>query len=213
MCLLVFLAQRNCCTSNDIVVENMFVPQERVLGLTNLVAGNGLGRALHGSAVYASPMAPVLLIAAASPTIGQARSVLRRFREKTVERTRAISPTSEKQRSSIHARLGEASQEIHEAELLIRDVVADAMRLRGDASTEERSRWALGFTRAVHGARRATQRLADASGSSVHFQKNPVQRAVRDANTATSHIAFDWDARHELLGRVQLGLDADGFLF
>jgi alkylation response protein AidB-like acyl-CoA dehydrogenase len=199
--------------SNDIVVEETFVPRERSAPLLEFATGNGIGAKLHGSPIYASPMAPILMTAAASPTVGQARSVVRRFREKATARARALSSVAERDRSSVQGRLAEAAHEVHEAELVMRDVIAEVMRRRGDASRLERARWSLALTRAVHGARRAIQRIADVSGGGAHFQRDPLQRAVRDANTASSHVAFDWDARHELWGRVQLGLEADGFLF
>lgn len=203
-----------CATgSNDIVIEDGFVPRERAASLLDIASGNGLGATLHASPIYASPMAPVLLTAAASPVVGQARSVVRRFGEKATERVRAMSAVAERDRSAVQARLAESAHEVREAELLMRDVIAEVMRRRGDASLLERARWSLALTRAVHGARRAIQRIADASGGSAHFQRDPLQRAVRDANTASSHVAFDWDARHEQWGRLQLGLEADGFLF
>ena len=141
-----------------------------------------------------------------------ARSVVRRFREKATERIRVLSAVAERDRSAVQARLAEAAHEVHEAELVMRDVIAEVMRRRGDASMPERARLSLALTRAVHGARRAIQRIADISGGKAHFRRDPLQRAVRDANTASSHVAFDWDARHELWGRVQLGLEAEGFL-
>lgn len=203
-----------CATgSNDIVIEDGFVPREHTARLLDIASGNGLGAKLHASPIYASPMAPVLMTAAASPVVGQARSVVRRFGEKATERVRAMSAVAERDRSAVQARLAESAHEVHEAELLMRDVIAEVMRRRGDASLLERARWSLALTRAVHGARRAIQRIADASGGSAHFQSDPLQRAVRDANVASSHVAFDWDARHEGWGRLQLGLEADGFLF
>jgi hypothetical protein len=49
--------------------------------------------------------------------------------------------------------------------------------------------------------------VAEASGASAHFQTHPLQRAVRDANVASCHVAFDRDAQTELLGKLLLGLE------
>jgi len=199
--------------SNDILVEEAFVPTDHAASLVAISAGNGPASKLHAAEVYQSPMVPVLMTAAATPTIGQARAAVRRFREKTAERTRPMSQVAERDRAGVQMRLAESAHETREAELVMRDVIGEVMRLRASASLEQRVRWALGMTRAVHGARRAIHRLADAGGASGQFEHDPLQRAVRDANAAASHIAFDWDARHQGLGGVMLGVAPNTMLF
>ena len=49
--------------------------------------------------------------------------------------------------------------------------------------------------------------ISEASGASAHFQSDPLQRMVRDANTMASHVVFDLDARLQLYGCEQLGRD------
>jgi hypothetical protein len=49
--------------------------------------------------------------------------------------------------------------------------------------------------------------VAEGSGASAHFENDPLQRAHRDINMATCHIAFDNDAQRENYGRLLLGLE------
>ncbi len=53
----------------------------------------------------------------------------------------------------------------------------------------------------------AIRQIADASGASAHFQSDPLQRALRDVTTMSSHGVFDLEVRLEIYGRVLLGLD------
>ncbi|MEZ4217617.1 MAG: hypothetical protein R3E88_14125 [Myxococcota bacterium] len=198
--------------SNDLVVRDAFVPRDRVLSLASIASGQGEGARLYDAPVYASPMVVVLMTAAGSPIVGQARSVVRRFRDKTVARTRMGGVRSERDKTTIQLRLALADAAVREAELVLRDVVADLMERRATATLADRARWALGITRAVHGARGAIQTILEASGGSAHFRDDPQQRALRDANVCVSHVAFDWDGRHELHGRLALGLEPQALL-
>jgi len=198
--------------SNDIVVRGAFVPRDRVLSLLSISAGQGEGARLYGSPIYASPMVVVLMLACSTPIVGQARSVVRRYREKTTSRTRMANLRSEREKASVQIRLARAEATVRESELALRDVVADVMARRPDVTLEDRARWALAITRAVHAARGAIQQVLEGSGGSAHFRSDPQQRALRDANVCVSHIAFDWDARHELYGSLALGVDPQSLL-
>jgi alkylation response protein AidB-like acyl-CoA dehydrogenase len=103
-------------------------------------------------------------------------------------------------------RLAQATIEAEQAERTLRAVAEDVMRLRDQATPLDRSRWSSSVTHAVHQARRVIQDVVEASGASSHFLRHPLQRALRDVQTASSHVAFDQDAQRELYGRLLLGL-------
>ncbi len=195
--------------SNDIVVDEVFVPAERSVPMAGMVAGSGDGARLHEAPLYRTPMVPILMLAASLPVVGTARAAVRGFRERLEGRTRAYSTTPEAEKPALQMRLGRAALEVRQAELLLRDVVSEVMTLRADASLEDRARWSACYTQAVHQSRRVVLDVAEASGASAHFQTHPLQRAARDVNVMACHVAFDADARHELYGRMLLGLDAN----
>jgi len=198
--------------SNDIVVDNQFVPEERTASLLSLRMGCGIGAELHTAPIYRTPMVVVLMMAAATPSLGQARARLRAFEEKTVDRERMNMGRAERSKASVHMRLADAQQTLREAELVIEDVVAQAMEKRNQATLQDRAGWALGLTRAVHKARQVIQSVADASGGSAHFSHDPSQRALRDVNVVATHVAFDWDGRHQLYGATRLGIEPESAL-
>ena len=199
--------------SNDIVVDDALVPAERSVSIPDMILGRAEGSRLHASPLYRTPMIPILVLAAAMPVVGQARAVVGGFRERLAGHVRMGSATAQAERPAAQMRLGEAEIEQRQAELLLRDVAADVCARRDAARPEDRARWAASLAQAVHQSRRVIQRIAEASGASAHFQQHPLQRALRDANVASCHIAFDLDGRLELYGRLLLGLEPNAALF
>ena len=198
--------------SNDILIEDVFVPAERSVDLLALSSGRGEGVRIHGNPLARTPMLAVLVTAAATPIVGHARTVVRRFAEETIGRARMGSGVEARAQPRVQIRLADAEQSLRESELRVREVAASVARLRDTATLLDRAGWLLSLARAAHGARDVIQRVVDGSGGSAQFVADPLQRALRDANTALNHVVFDLDARHEVYGRIRLGLDPDTFL-
>ncbi len=193
--------------SNDIVVDDVHVSAERMVPIRGMVTGRAEGARLHDAPLYRTPMIPILMLAASLPAVGTARAVVRGFRERLQGQTRAFGTQAQGEKPALQMRLGRAALEVRQAELLLRDVVAEVMERRSDASIADRARWSASYAHAVQQSRRAILDVAEASGASAHFQTHPLQRAVRDVNVVACHIAFDADARHELYGRTLLGME------
>jgi alkylation response protein AidB-like acyl-CoA dehydrogenase len=194
--------------SNDIVIDGAFVPAERTVTVLDLLEGRGEGARLHASPLYHTPMIPILVLAASMPIVGQARAVVRGFRERLLSHTRpGVPPVKLAEKPALQRRLAQAAIEIRQAELLLRDVCAEVCSLRNRASRLERGRWIASGATALHQARRVIQDVSEASGASAHFQSHPLQRALRDANVASCHLVFDRDAQQEVYGKLLLGME------
>jgi alkylation response protein AidB-like acyl-CoA dehydrogenase len=194
--------------SNDIVIDGAFVPAERSVAVLDLIEGRGEGARLHAGPLYQTPMIPILVLAASMPVIGQARAVVRGFRERLLNHVR-IGPGAVKQaeKPALQRRLAHAAIEIQQAELLLRDVAAEVRALRNQATRLQRARWVASGAHALHQAKRVIQDASEASGASAHFQSHPLQRALRDANVASCHLIFDLDTQQELYGKLLLGIE------
>lgn len=48
--------------------------------------------------------------------------------------------------------------------------------------------------------------LLEASGASVHFVDNPLQRIKRDVDIICGHVVFDYDVARELSGALEAGV-------
>jgi alkylation response protein AidB-like acyl-CoA dehydrogenase len=202
-----------CATgSNDVVIDDVFVPAERVVSVPDMVLGRAHGARLHEGPLYRTPMIPILLLAAAMPAVGQARAVVSAFRTRLLERARLMGPV-QAQRASAQIRLAQAEIEVRQAELMLRDVAAAVMEKRDTATPAERAGWAASTAHVVHQCRRTILDVAEASGASAHFLSHPLQRAVRDVNVMSCHIIFDRDAQRENFGRLLLGYDPTSPLF
>jgi alkylation response protein AidB-like acyl-CoA dehydrogenase len=202
-----------CATgSNDMVFEDVFIPEERAVSTLDLSTGRAPGSQQHAGALYRTPMAPILMLAASMPLVGHASEVARQYRARLEGQVRML-VTKSAERPAYQARLARVSIEAEQAERLLRDVAADVMRLRDSAELVDRGRWAASLTHAVHQAREVIDSVGVAAGASAHFSKDPLQRARRDINMATCHVAFDLDNQLELYGRLLLGFEPKAGLF
>jgi 3-hydroxy-9,10-secoandrosta-1,3,5(10)-triene-9,17-dione monooxygenase len=198
--------------SNDIVVDDLIVPEEQTASLIEIGEGRGIGGKLYEGPLYRTPMIPILGLAAAMPAVGQAKAAVQRFREHMTDRILYGTLTKQSDRPAAQIRLARAAIEAHQAELLLRSVVKDVMALRERATRADRSRWVSSYAYAVDQCKRVLQSVAEASGAHAHFQSHPLQRAVRDINTMACHALFDLDSRLENHGRTMLGLEPEGLL-
>lgn len=198
--------------SNDIVIQDLVVPEEHTASILDMSAGKGLGASLHASPLYRTPMIPILGLAAAMPSIGQALAAIEGFRKRMADRILYGTLTKQADKPAAQMRLARAEIEMRQTVLLVRDVVREIMALRDAATPPDRARWLASYAHAVDQSKRVLQSLCEASGAHAHFQSHPLQRAVRDANTMACHVVFDLDSRLETHGRAMLGLEPNGIL-
>ena len=195
--------------SNDVVIDNVFIPQERALEMRGMMGGNGPGSQIHDGPLYRTPMMPILTMAATMPALGQAKTAVRLFRERLQERT-LLDMNKQVQRSASQMRLARAEVEVCETELLLRHFVEDVCTKRNTATLEDRARWATQLAMTVHQCKKIIQDVVEASGAHAHFQDNPLQRAQRDVNTLSCHFVFDLDGKLETYGKLLLGQELGG---
>jgi len=198
--------------SNDLLLHDCFVPAERTVSVIEMGEGRGLGASLHPAPLYRTPMIPILVLAASMPAVGQARAALDRFVGGAAERVRYANPMKQAEKPAVQMRLGRAALEVGIAEEALRRIAREVMERRDGATRADRARWMAEAAHAVHLSRGVLESLADVAGGSAHFQSHPLQRAVRDLRTLSAHVVFDLDARLELHGRAQLGLEVTGLL-
>ena len=197
--------------SHDIVIEEARVPSERSADFLAMVNGRATGARIHEGPLYRTPMIPILALAASMPAVGQARAAVRAFRDRLADRILFGTPgIRQADKPAAQIRLARAEIEARQAELLMRDVVAEVMALRERATVADRIRWTASLACAVDASKRILQSIGEASGASAHFLSHPLQRSLRDVNVMACHVVFDLDQRLEMHGRAMLGLEAAG---
>ena len=75
--------------SNDAMVTDVFVPEHRLVRVTDIYAGTAPGAGLHDSATYRWPMVPALSLLAAMPALGGAERAADVYAERLSQRVLA----------------------------------------------------------------------------------------------------------------------------
>ena len=193
--------------THDVVCEDVFVP-ERYLMPAMRRDGGGDGRFDHP--IYKVPLSPLLAFTVAVPVLGVARAAVAAYRERLVGHTKRGTDARQADKQAAQIRLGRADTKVAAAELLIRNAIKENLRCAregGDGSIPFRNALRAQISYSAELCREAVLLTVEASGTSIHYQSNPVQRYLRDIMVMTSHIIMDMDVTMEQHGRSLLGLD------
>src|SRR6201996_9186374 len=119
-----------CATgSNDVVVDDVWVPGHRLVAVADIYSGTAPGAALHDDAVYRWPMVPALALTAAMPALGSAELVADLFAQRLSDRVLAYSGVAQKDQPTAQVRLGGARVRLRALRELI-DGAADDIQAR-----------------------------------------------------------------------------------
>lgn len=201
--------------SNDIAIDDVFVPEHRALDMGLMRTGATPGGELHDSPLYRMPMLPFLALTAAIPAIGTARAAVATFRDRLKERLVFGSDMKQMEKPAAQMRLATADMHARTAEMLVRDVgrrIVEIAERREAHIVENRISLRLQVAYAMDLCRAAIRLICEASGSGAHFIDNPLQRALRDINVMSSHVVYDLDAATEAHGRALAGLPPNSAL-
>ncbi|MBT7334280.1 MAG: acyl-CoA dehydrogenase [Gammaproteobacteria bacterium] len=199
--------------SNDIVVNDVFVPAHRCIDISLLRDGTSPGAQFHKADLYRMPMLPVLGLTAAAPLVGAAQQAVDVFAENIANRTVYGTTTKQQDKAVVQSRLAQARVEVQSigAQLMQLAHEVQAWGARDEACPElERARLRVALGHVVRRARDVVRDIVEASGASAHFLHNPLQRILRDLNTASCHTVFDLDVSAENYGRMLVGLAPNG---
>lgn len=199
--------------SNDIVIDDAFVPAHRMVNLATVRDGTSPGAQLHKSPIYKMPMLPVLGLTATAPLIGTARNAVALFSERLQGRTVYGTTSKQGERALAQSRLAHAMAEMSSIENQIMSVAreVEGWGTAGEPCPElDRARLRVDIGLLVRRARNLVRDVVEASGASAHFLDNPLQRALRNINTASCHTVFDLDVSTEMYGRLLVGLPPNG---
>jgi 3-hydroxy-9,10-secoandrosta-1,3,5(10)-triene-9,17-dione monooxygenase len=195
--------------SNDIVITDVFVPEHRLVKVTDIYGGTAPGAVLHNADVYRWPMVPALSFLAAMPALGTAERVVEIYKQRLSERVIAYEGSKQQDKPAAQARLGEARVRLRALHGLLADTIAriEAILAAGDRVPRTvRADARLAAAHIVKESRDVIAHLLEASGASAHFLDNPLQRARRDVDMLSGHVIFDYDASRELAGALAIGL-------
>ncbi|MGN6723159.1 MAG: 3-hydroxy-9,10-secoandrosta-1,3,5(10)-triene-9,17-dione monooxygenase oxygenase subunit [Marmoricola sp.] len=199
--------------SNDIVVEETFIPEAFTLSMGETGQCKGPGQAVNTSELYQLPFHSLFTTTITTPIVGMAAGAYNEHVEMQQKRVRAAY-LGEKASSDPFAavRIAKASSEIDAAwALLINNLreeqahVAKGEKIPLSLRLRVRRDQVLGTQRAID----AIDALFEASGGRALAEGTYLQRAWRDAHAGRVHAANDPERALKLFGDLEFGHKID----
>jgi 3-hydroxy-9,10-secoandrosta-1,3,5(10)-triene-9,17-dione monooxygenase len=196
--------------SNDIVVEDVFVPEYRALSFGPVTALKTPGHELNHEPLYRLPYAGVFTTTISTPIVGIAEGAYDSYVEATQQRFRVSYGQKVAEDPFAQVRIARAASDIDASWLQLTRNIGEmyALARRGEElPTELRTRTRRDQVIATERAVAALDLLMEnAGGNAMRTGPNPVQRAWRDAHTGRGHAANDPERALLLFGQTALGL-------
>lgn len=199
--------------SNDIVVDEVFVPEAFTLSMGETGACKGPGQAVNTSDLYKLPFHSIFTSTIATPIIGMAKGAYAEHVEMQQKRVRAAYLGEKASLDPFGAvRIARSSSEIDAAwALLISNIreeqayVARGEQIPLELRLRVRRDQVLGTSRAIE----AIDSLFEASGGRALAEGTYLQRAWRDAHAGRVHAANDPERALQMYGAQQFGHKVD----
>ncbi|MGB9379611.1 acyl-CoA dehydrogenase family protein [Candidatus Binatus sp.] len=195
--------------SKDVVAHNIFVPLNRAIDTRTLFRGASPHAINHATNLYRLSAEAMLSVSVATAVLGSAKFALRQFIERTRERRVILTGVRKAEHGPTQVRLAEAAAEVHSADLLIHDILAEFDRLTATGASFDndhrvRAKWQAAY--AAELCRRAVARMFSGSGAHAVYTPSALQAAFRNVNVGAQHASIDFDNSAEQYARARLGL-------
>ena len=196
--------------SNDIVVEDVFIPQHRALSFIATSKCKVPGQAVNPGPLYRLPYGSVHPSTITAPIIGMAQGAYDAHVEHQRKRVRAAyAGEQSKEDPFAKVRIAEAASEIDAAWLQLTrnidelyELAKREERLPSDLRLRVRRDQVRGTERAIA----AIDRLFENSGGRAIQRGTPIQRFWRDAHAGRVHAINDLERALVMFGRGEFGL-------
>jgi 3-hydroxy-9,10-secoandrosta-1,3,5(10)-triene-9,17-dione monooxygenase len=193
--------------SNDIIVEDLFVPDYRAIDLVKMFSWESPGLAVNTSPLYRLPFATMFANAITGAIIGMAEGILAENLEYTKARVSKSWGKATEDPYTVAA-MGRAASEVDACRThLLRNIgeMYEAA-VRGDPITiDQRSRARRDQVQGTQRAIAAIDEIFDRSGAGTISLSNPIQRLWRDAHAGRHHTVNSVDRSLHSFGMTSMG--------
>lgn len=198
--------------SNDIAVDDVFIPDHRTLAIEHLKGGPTPGNQVNTAPIYQLPSYIQFGIWITSATLGIATGMLAHYEEFIAGHKALMSGKVTRNEVPQHLKVAEAAVCLTAARSLSRttcdEIVAHATN--GTLPTDEqRTKYRAQAAFVGRTAWRAANVIWDAAMGRGVYESNPLARSFRDMSAATRHFTHHWEVNGAAYGRVRLGLPMD----
>lgn len=196
--------------SSNVSVENVFVPDERIVALKACNEGTALTQ-FADDAAYRTAFAPLMMTILSFPVLGAGMHMLEEFMATLPKRDIKLTPyTKQAEAVATHLQIAEASAMIEGAKTIIAKACADmdrwARRLE-NMPLIERAASNRDVVFADQLLWRATDLLATSSGGSFARKGGTLNRIWGDIKVGTMHPFVSVPSNYENYGRIAAGID------
>jgi 3-hydroxy-9,10-secoandrosta-1,3,5(10)-triene-9,17-dione monooxygenase len=196
--------------SNDIVVEDVFVPEHRSLSFADTSRCICPGQEANDAPLYRLPYGSVFSYSITTPIIGMAEGAYNSHVGYMKERVRvAYGKVKAAEDPFSQVRIADAASEIDAAWLQLTNNIEQLMRyatagekIPMNLRVQIRRDQVRGTTRSIH----AIDRLFENSGGRALAVGTPIQRYWRDAHAGRVHAINDPERALSMYGSYELGL-------
>ncbi|MDA0240807.1 MAG: acyl-CoA dehydrogenase family protein [Proteobacteria bacterium] len=196
--------------SNDILIEDAFVPSHRLVALADIYGGPTPGSVVNPGHDFALPVMAVFPYNIFAPALGAARGGVESFMEHTRDRVGRVGGRNIAEYPTIQMRVSEASAELDCAELIATRNTEEfnALARTGDTiSMENRVRYRRDIAYATLLCGQAIDRVVQVLGAHGVDEDSIEQRAFRDVHAMSAHIAVQWDTNAVGFAEHAFGLE------
>jgi 3-hydroxy-9,10-secoandrosta-1,3,5(10)-triene-9,17-dione monooxygenase len=195
--------------SNDIIVEDVFVPDYRTLSFIDTGRCVCPGQEVNTAPLYQLPFASVFSCSISVPVIGMATGAYEAYVGWTRDRVRASTGGKASEDSFNQLRIAEAAAKIDAAVLQIERNIEEELALvtAGEKiPLDLRVRVRRDQVNATGAAITAVDRLFESAGGRALKTGTPIQRFWRDAHAGRVHAINDPEKAQVMFGQFELGL-------
>ncbi|MDF8333718.1 acyl-CoA dehydrogenase family protein [Novosphingobium cyanobacteriorum] len=201
-----------CATgSNDIVIEDAFVPAHRVIRELDMFRLDCPGMAANPGALYRIPFAQLFNRTVSTTSLGSLRHALQTFIKATKEKRATYTGARLAADTTIQEAVAEVKVILNDLELRLSSDLAELDR-RAEANDwpiERRAELGHHTTSMVNSCVRAIDLLMLFSGGKAIYLGNPIQRAFLDIHCARAHVANNPFPYARNVGAMAFGFDND----
>lgn len=196
--------------SNDIVVEDVFVPEHRTLSFAATVQCRGPGQDVNDGPLYRLPFSAVFSTAISAPLVGMADGAYAAFTERQAASRDEVSALRIPDDPFLHVALAESARDIELAWTQLNRNLTDLVQLateRRRIPVSLRVKTRRDQVSASSMTVAAIDRLFDHGRGGALRSSGPLQRFWRDAHAGRAHVINDPNQALVLYGRSELGHD------
>lgn len=195
--------------SNDLIVEDAYIPSHRVLPVRETKGGPTPGSTANDSHIYRIPMYAAFPFNLVGPAIGAVRGALDSVADGLAERV-TMTGVNLAQVQSAQTRIAEVAARVESAWstlVPIREEINSDARNGVIPDIHRRTHYRLMVAYVGRLCVEAMEQLFPLIGGRGLARGNPVERAWRDVHAIAQHIGINWDVHSGTYGAVRLGGD------